>query len=168
MQGPGIGQPASAVGAAYCTTLYWNVFVEIIKEPYISAAAPQGLLLPADLNTGRRVMKQASLEIHHCGEPKRFFPSLPPTLFSFFFLFFFSFFALSLCFAKAGSKTACMNSHLVKGLSQHNDSLSHQFLLCFPVTAGLICFNGLMSHSFLRFTEKPSWLIRQLSLFSAL
>ena len=57
--------------------------MEIIKEPYISAAAPQGLLLPADLHTGRRVMKQASLEIHRFGEPRRFSPSLPPTPLSF-------------------------------------------------------------------------------------
>lgn len=64
------------MGAVYCTIRYWNVFVEIIKEPYISAAAPQGLLLPADLHPGRRVMKQASLEIHHCGEPRRFSPLL--------------------------------------------------------------------------------------------
>lgn len=74
--GSGAGRLGNSVGVVYCTTLYWNVFVEIIKEPYISAAAPQGLLLPADLHTGRRVMKQASLEIHHCGEQRRFTPSL--------------------------------------------------------------------------------------------
>lgn len=74
----GTGRPGSTVGVVDSAILYWNVFVEIIKEPYISAAAPQGLLLPADLHTGRRVMKQASLEIHHCGEPRRFSPSLPP------------------------------------------------------------------------------------------
>lgn len=91
MQGPGSGQPGSRVEAVRRTVLYWNVFVEIIKEPYISAAAPQGLLLPADLHTGRRVMKQASLEIHHCGEPKCFSPSLLHTL-----LFLFQFFSSSL------------------------------------------------------------------------
>lgn len=52
-----------------------------IKEPYISAGAPQGLLLPADLHTGRRVIKQASLEIHHCRRAKAILlpPSIPPT-----------------------------------------------------------------------------------------
>lgn len=81
------------------------MFVEIIKEPYISAAAPQGLLLPADLHTGRRVMKQASLEIHHCGEQRRFTPSLllllplpPPLLLSPFFFLKFLFFFLSRSF----------------------------------------------------------------------
>lgn len=84
----------SSVGVVYCTILYWNVFVEIIKEPYISAAAPHGLLLPADLHTGRRVMKQASLEIHRFGEPRQFSPYLPPTLLSLLLsrvFFFFSF-----------------------------------------------------------------------------
>lgn len=95
----------------YCTILYWNVFVEIIKEPYISAAAPQGLLLPADLHTGRRVMKQASLEIHHCGEPRRFSPSLPPTLLSLFFLTFWS--------------IECATVHLVQ--TQH---ILHEFTSC--------------------------------------
>lgn len=88
--GSGAGRLGNSVGVVYCTTLYWNVFVEIIKEPYISAAAPQGLLLPADLHTGRRVMKQASLEIHHCGEQRRFTPtplssSLPFSFSSFYF-----------------------------------------------------------------------------------
>lgn len=113
MQGPGTGQPGSTVGVVYCTILYWNVFVEIIKEPYISAAAPQGLLLLADLYTGRRVIKQASLEIHHCGEPRRFFPSLPPTLLSLFFLKCFFSLSLSLGFAK----------HLVK-------NSTHEFTFC--------------------------------------
>lgn len=70
--------------------------MEIIKEPYISAAAPQGLLLPADLHTGRRVMKQASLEIHRFGEPRRFSPSLPPTPLSFLISQVFFFFPVSL------------------------------------------------------------------------
>lgn len=104
----------------YCTILYWNVFVEIIKEPYISAAAPQGLLLPADLHTGRRVMKQASLEIHHCGEPRRFSPSLPPTLLSLFFLtFFFSFFLSQFW------SIECATVHLVQ--TQH---ILHEFTSC--------------------------------------
>lgn len=125
----------------YCTILYWNVFVEIIKEPYISAAAPQGLLLPADLHTGRRVMKQASLEIHHCGEPRRFSPSLPPTLLSLFFLtfFFFLFFCLSfgllnvLQYIWFKRSIYCMNSRLVRLQSQHHDSLALccQFLLLY-------------------------------------
>lgn len=88
----------------YCTVLWWNVFVDIIKEPYISAAAPQGLLLPADLHTGRWVMKQASLEIHHCEEPRRFSPSLPPTLFSFFFLSV-SVLVCWMCYSTSGSNT---------------------------------------------------------------
>lgn len=87
----GLDQGGSCVGVVHCTILYWSVFVEIIKEPYISPAAPKGLLLPADLHTGRRVMKQASLEIHHCGEPRQFSLSFPPTplffcLLKFFFL----------------------------------------------------------------------------------
>lgn len=86
-----VGPGWELCGVVYCTILYWSVFVEIIKEPYISPAAPKGLLLPADLHTGRRVMKQASLEIHHCGEPRQFSLSFPPTplffcLLKFFFL----------------------------------------------------------------------------------
>lgn len=78
LQSRGVGRQWSGAGAVYRTILNWSVFVEIIKEPYISAWAPQGLVLPADLHAGRRVMKQAWLEIHHCGKPRRFSPSVLP------------------------------------------------------------------------------------------
>lgn len=110
----------------YSTVLYWSVFVEIIKEPYISAAAPQGLLLPADLHTGRRVMKQASLEIHHCGEPRRFSPSRPPTLLSLFFLkFFFFFFSLP-----SFRSVECATAHLVQ-----TQNILHKLSSCQPSVA---------------------------------
>lgn len=129
VQGP--GSRGSSVGVVYCTILYWNVFVEIIKEPYISAAAPHGLLLPADLHTGRRVMKQASLEIHRFGEPRQFSPSLPPTLLSLLLSRVFFFFLSCLTFGLLNAlqyiwfkhSIACVNSHLVRLLSRRHDWL---------------------------------------------
>lgn len=59
-------------GIVYCTKLSWNVFVEITEESYISAAVLQDLPLLADIHTGRRVIKPASLEIHHCRALRQF------------------------------------------------------------------------------------------------
>lgn len=47
----------------------------LLKSRIFLPEPPPDPLLPADLHTGRRVMKQALLEIHHRGEPRRFSPS---------------------------------------------------------------------------------------------
>lgn len=86
-----------------------NVFVEIIKEPYISAADPQGLLLPADLPVGRWVMKQASLET--VPYPRS---SHPPLIFCHRVLFFFSVLVCWTCCSTSALNAAYMNGTLVR------------------------------------------------------
>lgn len=125
----GLDQGGSCVGVVHCTILYWSVFVEIIKEPYISPAAPKGLLLPADLHTGRRVMKQASLEIHHCGEPRQFSLSFPPTPLFFCLLKFFFFLSHRALFCWTWCSASGSNTwELLRVLSQQYDCLTGSLL----------------------------------------
>lgn len=97
---------------------------------HISAAVLQDLPLLADIHTGRSVIKQASLEIHHCSALRQISATLLLLFFFFYFCLCFSQFNVLqyICFKHGGTST---NSHLVKLQSQHHASpaLRCQFLL---------------------------------------
>lgn len=77
VQRPDLDRSGSDVGV---------VFVDVIKEPYISAAAPQGLLLLADPCAGRWLMKRASLRTHRCEVLSSTLSAALPLFFFFFFI----------------------------------------------------------------------------------